>query len=193
MVTGPIYKDTFYTTSNSSLNYRLYDGNSQIYEGRAIKMPGETSLQLNINKICKDYLSSDIDQIITGATSQSHPNALKTFTLTNTGGTTLESYKFLFCWDYDFAWNGSNATLSLPVNGEYAAGMLKLNTTVYGSSVSTSSLSGDYSKSGCGDYVLYYLNARGGWDSFLYTGFCKRSDSITQYTFDHSYNNNTPE
>lgn len=192
MITAPIYKDTFYTSTSNSLHYRLYDGNIMIYEGRAVKMPGNDTLQLNINKICKDYLSSDIDLIVTGGTAETHIDALKTFTLQSDLGATLETYKFLFCWDYDFSWNGSNTTLSLPITGEYAAGMKKLKTTVYGSTVSTNS-NGDYDKEVCGNYALYYLNARGGWDSFIYTGFCKKTDAITQYTFDHSYNNNTPE
>lgn len=32
----------------------------------------------------------------------------------------------------------------------------------------------------CGDYALYYLNLRGGWDSFLLEGKGKRTDNYTR-------------
>lgn len=43
----------------------------------------------------------------------------------------------------------------------------------------------------CGDIALYYLNAYGGWDSFLIEGNCIRTDSNTHYEYDkYSLNTN---
>lgn len=36
----------------------------------------------------------------------------------------------------------------------------------------------------CGDYVLYYLNAYGGWDSFLIEGKTTRTDTQTTHDYD---------
>lgn len=38
-------------------------------------------------------------------------------------------------------------------------------------------------------YVLYYLNAHGGWDSLLVTGRSLRTDGLTRYTNEMSYDN----
>ena len=45
----------------------------------------------------------------------------------------------------------------------------------------------------CIKYVLYYVNARGGWDSFCIQGSGLKKENITAYTTDRSYNNNTME
>ena len=45
----------------------------------------------------------------------------------------------------------------------------------------------------CINYVLYYVNARGGWDSFCIQGSGLKKENITAYTTDRSYNNNTME
>lgn len=37
-----------------------------------------------------------------------------------------------------------------------------------------------YDVTHCGDYALYYLNLRGGWDPFLIEGKVKRSDNYTR-------------
>ena len=45
----------------------------------------------------------------------------------------------------------------------------------------------------CIKYVLYYLNARGGWDAFCIQGATTKRDEITAYTIDKAYDNNTME
>lgn len=45
----------------------------------------------------------------------------------------------------------------------------------------------------CINYVLYYVNARGGWDSFCIQGSGLKKENITAYTTDRSYDNNTME
>jgi len=40
-----------------------------------------------------------------------------------------------------------------------------------------------YDTSCCGDWALYYLNAKGGWDSFLIEGKVKRIDNYTRYEY----------
>lgn len=45
----------------------------------------------------------------------------------------------------------------------------------------------------CINYVLYYVNARGGWDSFCIQGSGLKKENITAHTTDRSYDNNTME
>lgn len=40
-------------------------------------------------------------------------------------------------------------------------------------------------------YVLYYINPKGGWDWFPILGKVNKSDSITQYTYSNNYDNTT--
>lgn len=197
MVYSPIYKDTYYTTSDTSLAYKIYANGTLIYSGKAFKMPNETNLKININKICQDYLHQDFEDILNGSTTMRNYDACVDFILQNDSGTTLETYRFLYCWDYDFTWNRTaSTTLSLPVNGHYISGQLRPKTTVTGTStnaVSTASATGSYTTVVCGDYVLYYVNARGGWDAFAFEGKCKKTDSITQHQYNRAFNNNTLE
>ena len=46
--------------------------------------------------------------------------------------------------------------------------------------------------SGCPRYCLYYLNAYGGWDSFLIEGSAKESDSLTRQTLSRKVDNTNP-
>lgn len=43
----------------------------------------------------------------------------------------------------------------------------------------------------CGDMALYYLNARGGWDSFLIEGKVIKKDNYTIYEYDRAFSNQT--
>lgn len=199
MIYAPIYKDTYYTSTSSSLNYTITYNGTVIFSGRAVKMPNRDSIKININKICQKYLFQDIDTLLTGSSSsQSNPNAIGDFVLKNGAGTTLETYRFIYDWDYDHSWNNNAVTLSQPVNGEFISGMMKLKTTVGTGNTSTQNTvttyrsTGDYNKEVCGDYVLYYVNARGGWDAFaFYKG--EKSDTVKQYDYSKTYDNNTYE
>ena len=195
MVKAPIYKDTYYTASTATLQYTISCGGNTIFSGKAYRMPNEGVLKVNINKICQDYLSQDIDSILTGSTSQTNHNACLDFTLKNGGGTTLETYRFLYDWDYGHSWTGQSATLSERINGHYASGQLKLSSSVdTGGTVTTvSNNTSLYNKEVCADHILHFVGARGGWMSFCFEGRCVKTDSITQHFFNRAFDNNTKE
>lgn len=44
-----------------------------------------------------------------------------------------------------------------------------------------------------GDYAIYYLNANGGWDAFLFEGKCKRTDNMDSFEYAKDYDNRTVE
>lgn len=192
MIYAPIWKDTFYTANASSLVYSIRHNGTVIYSGKAYAMPDSNQVKINVNKICQNYLSSDIQSLLEGgSSSMTMSDVVKTFTLNNGNGTVLESYTFIYIWDRDVDWSGSSVTLSHPIDGCYVGNMYKLHTRYNGSTVTTYKHNGAYSKLVCADYALYYLNARGGWDAFAIQGYAKKTDNITQYTTDKAYDNTT--
>lgn len=195
MVKAPIYKDTYYTASTATLQYTISCGGNTIFSGRAYRMPNEGVLRININKICQDYLSQDIETIIAGSSSQTNHNACLDFTLKNSGGTTLETYKFLYDWDYGHSWTGQSATLSEQINGHYASGQYRFSTSVNtaGTVTTVSNNNTLYTKEVCADYVLHFVGARGGWMSFPFEGRCTKTDGIVQHFFNRAFDNNTKE
>lgn len=196
-VKAPIYKDTYYSASTAVMPYTIEVENRTIYAGKAYRMPNETALRININKICQDYLSQELDTNWgTGSsTSQTNHNACLDFTLKNASGTTLETYRFLYDWDYGHSWTGQSATLSEAINGHYVSGQWRLSTSVTtGGTVSTKRNDNNlYTKEVCGDYVLHFVGARGGWMSFCFEGRCTKTDNITQHFFNRAFDNNTTE
>lgn len=189
-----IWSDTYYTTTADTLTYQVQLDDRVIYSGRAIIRPDADEIRINISKICRNYLSQDLLPLISTSDSAiTNSQACRTFDVLDTSGNTLEQYCFLYDYSYDHKWNGGNETLSLPINGHYVDGMMKLKTTVSSHQVKTYKSTGSYDvKVGCGD-VLYYLNSRGGWDAFVFEGNTTRNDKLTTYTTDQVYNNNTYE
>lgn len=120
-----------------------------------------------------------------------NPDATKEFIIKDKDGNTLSSYTFYMDWSYkeNTGFNPDEDNyLSHPINGHYAIGMKTLDTVWSGSTykISTSILSTKYKTLACGNYAVYYLNANGGWDSFLIEGNVKRSDKLTHHNFEQT-------
>lgn len=196
---SPIWKDVFYETTDDTFTYFINlvadesTSESTIYEGKAYKAPNEDKIRININKICQNYLEpADINLLLTGDNeSVTSYNCIKEFKIYKGGtNTALQTYVFVYDYDYGDGWNGTARDLGLPINNHYIDGMLKLYSTMDGGKrVVTYSNFSDYNKKVCKDWVLYYVNAQGGWSSFVIEGTVTRTDKITQYTTDKYYDN----
>lgn len=188
----PVYVDTYYTTTASTLEYSIYKDDAIVFSGRAQKMPSQDNIRININKVAQDYLYQNLEFPL--SSTQTHTNAAATFYLKNAAGTTLQDYRFVDCYDYDFQWTGrTGTTLSNPICDTYAEGV-KIPTTIINSSRNvTTSFANPVHTAGCVQFCLYYCNARGGWDAFVIQGAAKKKDSITQYQMDKSFDNQTRE
>lgn len=89
--------------------------------------------------------------------------------------------------------------LGSPINGRYAEGALQLWSYVTYSDgkyrVITESRDTEGYQYTCpvdkANYVLYYLNSYGGWNSFVIEGTVLKKDAITQYTTDKAFDNRT--
>jgi len=198
MVQKKIWEDTFYTSTEDSLVYKIKAGNNYIFQGKAYKMPNESSLRICVNKICQDFLYQDIDSFFGNlyTSSQVNSGACIDFYLQNSAGTTLETYRFLYNWDYESNWGNFGMRLSAPINGHYAPLMWRLRTDVTANGVVTTTRNAENSGFNtivCSDYFLYYVNARGGWDSFAFEGRCSKVDNLTEHNFNRSFDNNTKE
>lgn len=205
MITNPIYKDTYYTSTSNTLTYKIILEGATIFNGKAYKYPGADNMSININKICRNYLECNIEEFLSSPTTTNttitHYNAQRTFNF-YTGSTNVEDYRFYLDYSYDNtkAVTGSDIVVSEPINGHFVPGMVKVKTyrTTTGTSnyystanVSTVSGLGYDTQVACAPYVLIYLNSYGGWDSFVIEGKVVKKDNYTTYTTDKAFNNTT--
>lgn len=94
MTYNSIWRDTYYTAATPSLVFMIIRGGTVIYSGKAVRMPGEEVLKININKVCRNYLSSDIRVLLeTTSSSTINSDAYQTFQLLDSAGTTLEDIR----------------------------------------------------------------------------------------------------
>lgn len=76
---------------------------------------------------------------------------------------------------------------------ESGTGSVCFSLTKFGSNVASVEVDGHvYEVTGCGSCALYYVNAYGGWDTFLVEGLVKRTDSLTRYERSRIYDNTDP-
>lgn len=195
------WEDVILQRTESVFDYRIYNKNNLIFQGRAYKRPNADTNDIKLNKIFENYLSNSINVLLnTDETENISVNASKVFKImkldTDGTETLIDEYTILYDWSYDFRFRGQDTNLSRPINGRYVAGMYKMNTSVNGQSgtVTNSLTAGNYNVlADCGDYALYYLNAYGGWDALLIDGTVLKKSTIKQYTTDRNYDNNKIE
>ena len=184
---APIWKDVYYTSTADSITYSIKVGGSTIFNGKAVKCPGASVVEVNVSLICRNFMSNELPDLrnISSGTIVTNPLALRTFTFTASDGGS-ESYTFLWDWSYS-DWNGSSKSMSSPINGHYNGSMFILSTSTGGSTVSNhiSLGSGNY----CGKMALYYQGAAGGWNSFLIEGNVKRTDKLTNHSISRRVKN----
>ena len=195
------WEDVILQRTESVFDYRIYNKNNLIFQGRAYKRPNADTNDIKLNKIFENYLSNSINDLLnTDKTEDTSADACKVFKIKKLDAdgteTLIDEYTILYDWSYDFGFRGKDTVLSRPINGRYVAGMYKMNTSVNGQSgtVTNSLTGGAYNVlADCGEYALYYLNAYGGWDALLIDGTVLKKSTITQYTTDRNINNSRIE
>ena len=195
------WEDVILQRTESVFDYRIYNKNNLIFQGRAYKRPNADTNDIKLNKIFENYLSNSVNDLLnSGEQEDTGVNASKVFQImkldTDGTETLIDEYTILYDWSYDFRFRGTNTNLSRPINGHYVAGMYKINTSVDGQSgtVTNSLTEGNYNVlADCGEYALYYLNAYGGWDALLIDGTVLKKSTIKQYTTDRNINNSRIE
>ena len=200
------WEDVVYSTSatNSPFGYYIAindAGEEQvIFNGKAYAKPLAEFIDININEICKNYLSNTLsDAFVLGTSSVNDCySAIRTFNLYNDDGSLLEQYTFLDDWSYDFTFRGDTnigASLSRPINNRFDINRINnsYNTTIQkdgnGYYLHTVKNSNNYTDSCCGDIDILYKNRYGGWDKLLISLNPERVDNYTFYNIQNPYNN----
>lgn len=202
MIKIPCFKDTYYIFSGyTDARFRIMSDNDVIYEGRAKARPNSLYSEININKILMNFLSNTLEnQLLTGNTfTITHSDAYKEFSLyvynpQQDSWILCESYGLLFNFSYEDIDLSTQQILSDRVNSHISNGML-LPTTTYFSNGVVSTLFLRYAGSSeyCGRWSLLYRNLKGGWDSLLFEGKCRKSDDYDKAKMRKSFNNNRNE
>lgn len=198
MITRSIWEDTYYVSTENRLTYYIKTDNNVIFAGKAYRLPTEDEVNINISSICRNYIANDLRPLLDAyddgtSSSAESPTGIRIFYLYDSNDALLETYEFLYDWSYDTYWRGSNMTLSSPINGRVASMMFRPNTKIEGRKVFNYLFGGNYEvvNSCNAEYGIYYLNSRGGWDAFMFEGYSTKEDTITQFTTDKSFNNQT--
>lgn len=206
-----IWSDTYYTynpTSNPYFIFTIETDGGVIFYGKAWLKPNAEGITINLNNYCKDYLKTDMIDLlgVDRTVTYTHNDSTKTFVLKDENNRVLANYDFINDWSYEYRnYNNKPLSLSKPINGNSIDGMLmfysyldvnnKVKTVISPSitDINDSARSTLYKDKGlCGPrYALYYSNRYGGWDSFLIEGKGIRNDSYQNYFTANNYNNNT--
>ena len=126
--------DIFYHTSADTFTYTIrLDKGEAIYFGTAIKAPGERYIDINVSRIVSQYLDVNMPDFREFSNNVTlHGNGCLDFKLyqvsfnevTVDGQTTkvaeetlVETYRFLYGFDYSETWDGLERVLSNPING----------------------------------------------------------------------------
>ena len=183
----PIFENTIYSANADTLIYTINVNGEDIFSGKAYAYPNSNKVNININKICENYLKMNLPVIsLTGYTGTwSNPDSFNTFVIKNSSDIPLSSYTFYWNWSYEPT---SEGVISKPINGRYTADMYKLRTTLGNSSITneydkTGTPAIGQTQSGCGDYAIYYINRYGGADSFLVENKVVEKDNYTINTY----------
>ena len=114
---NPIWKDYYIDLgSELSVHFRIMRDGALLYQGLAVKRPGESSNTIRINDICADYMRVPPPTFDEGLT----PSTVYTFSIiTSVNGSSwsfAESVQFIPDWSYDYS-SVQRTVLSDPVNG----------------------------------------------------------------------------
>lgn len=114
---NPIWKDYYIDLgSGSSVHFRIMGDSSILYQGLAVRRPGESRNIIRINDICADYMRvppPTFDEKLI-------PSTVYTFliikSVNGSSWSRVDSVQFIPDWSYDYS-SSRPAVLSNPVNG----------------------------------------------------------------------------
>lgn len=191
-----IWQDVYYETSGNSIQFSISENGNVIYNGKAYARPNTNQIKVNITNICENYLNSSLPDL-TGFSGTVSTNIYKQFVLSTYNEVTdiwatAETYNYLMNYDREYEPDyNTGSSLNVPINYHAVSGMITPSSNYMTTTINATNA--DYDFSYCGEYSLIYLNARGGWDSFLMEGICRRTDDYTVSQYTSTYDNNTTQ
>ena len=121
----PIWKDYAITVSASVAWFEVYANSTAgdlLYYGKVVAKPNAATVDIKLNSICANFLSSELASVNTGLTLQ--PNLCRTFAVrykTSEAGawSAAVTVDFYNDWSYEGAFDAdTTGCLSLPITGE---------------------------------------------------------------------------
>lgn len=193
------WEDIIFRVDGDVFNYKVveityidnsYSKESTIFEGRAYKYPDADNIEIKLNPIIFNYLNNSLVGVGNGVdfnntinTELRNYNACKRFRIFNRDtNELLIEYRVLYDNSYKLRWRGNEEDLSLPINNDYAINMIDITSRVSKLGIVYNKFNNTLTPNKCGDYALYYLNNRGGWDTLLVNTKVNKSKNINYFT-----------
>ena len=202
----PIWQDTFieFDVDKSPVNYSISTNDEIIFTGKAYASPNvkNTEFKTKINLICENYLSNDFnifDNPPIENKTYTIEDATKKFIIRNEDtNEIIEELYFVYDWSFDKNqkyYDNVKTYMTKPINNRGKAGMYYFQSYFNGTNVlqfvSRTPIN-DYKEiNDCNSkYAIYYLNAYGGWDSFLIEGYVTEKTEYSRKSIIRDNNNN---
>lgn len=215
----PIWKDYIISVVAEVVEFSVYYDNNEIYTGKAYRKPNAQSIEIKINDICADFLHRSFPENFPNNGELITPYFFNfdVATRTNDGIEATTEIQFVYDWSFDYLSNTNterlitapilrkipqgapfiiSSTAEFMINGlPYQIelpNMLSAFTRAEGESISVDTREESLVYEvvgGCHRYMLYYLNAYGGWDFLLVEGKERQTDNYTRHTIEQTYNN----
>lgn len=199
----PIWRDNpiSYKTSSSALTFNVYVDGTNMYNGKAYKMPDATGITINPNRIVENYVWQEVDlDKIQSTAPQYNEYACRRVEVKL--GANIYDYVVVDDWSYELDFNlTTGMTLSDPAYNYADTRQLCPRTYINKLSqlwtewlpVADSTLY-EKVKDGCHhNYAIYYVNLYGGWDALLFNGKSEPSMTLSKSTSKRSVNNTKRE
>lgn len=206
----PVWKDVLFrdTVSSNFIEYHIENDGNILYSGKVYKMPDESSIVYSVNDVVSNYLGNGL--VFTEGIQQI-PNYAKEFYIRSTGAN--HYLKVYNSWAYEDTnyWLSDpidyrvsckqwlpvsflSTTYSkviinhIPYNATAVddgwTAMVNLSDYNLGTQITVGGANETrHYKIADGDYVLYYANAFGGWDSLLCNATSRKSDNIETLSY----------
>lgn len=216
----PIWKDYIISVVAEVVEFSVYYDNNEIYNGKAYRKPNAQSIEIKINDICADFLHRSLPENFPNNVELITPYFFnfEVATRTNDGTEATTEIQFVYDWSFDYLYDTNTERLiTAPILRKIPQGapfiisstaeftinelpyqielpnMLTVSTRAEGESISVSTREEEIVYEvvgGCHRYMLYYLNAYGGWDFLLVEGKEQQTDNYGRHTIEQTYNNN---
>lgn len=193
----PIWKDYIISVDADVVEFVISKGGKQIYSGKAYRKPNTSAVNIKINDICANYFSNPFPSIFPNVGTENNPYVIS-FVVELYYDDTTESKIIQFYNDWNGAeWEDTSVlrSLSAPISNKVPRNVpFVFSQTQYLNIANVINIINESTANyevvdGCYRYMLYYLNAMGGWDFLLIEGKDKQTDNYTRHTIGQTYNN----
>lgn len=194
----PIWKDYIISVADTDVvEFNISLNNALIYSGKAYRKPNASTIDIKINDICANYFANPFPTIFPNAGTEGSPYVLS-FLIELYYNNTQESKILQLYNDWSGAeWEDTSVLrfLSALISNKVPRGVPIISSrTQYLNVGNVVQIPSENSTTyeivdECYRYMLYYLNAMGGWDFLLIEGKDKQTDNYTRHTIGQAYNN----